>query len=36
MIPTDVHPEIQAVLRQVAEAGLPFIQERIPEAARAQ
>ena len=36
MIPTDVHPEIQAFLRQVAEAGLPSIQELTPEAAREQ
>lgn len=36
MIPTDVHPEIQAFLRQVAEAGLPSIQELTPEEARAQ
>ena len=36
MIPTDVHPEIQAFLRQVAEAGLPSIQDLTPEAARAQ
>ncbi len=36
MIPTDVHPEIQAFLRQVAEAGLPSIQELSPEAAREQ
>ena len=36
MIPTDVHPEIQAFLRQVAEAGLPSIQGLTPEAAREQ
>ena len=36
MIPTDVHPEIQAFLRQVAEAGLSSIQELTPEAAREQ
>ena len=36
MIPTDVHPEIQAYLRQVAEAGLPAIQDLTPEAAREQ
>ena len=36
MIPTDVHPEIRAFLRQVAEAGLPSIQELTPEAAREQ
>ena len=36
MIPTDVHPDIQAFLRQVAEAGLPSIPELTPEAARAQ
>ncbi len=36
MIPTDVHPEIQAFLQQVAEAGLPSIQELSPEAAREQ
>ena len=36
MIPTDVHPEIEAFLRQVAEAGLPSIQELTPEAAREQ
>ena len=36
MVPTDVHPEIQAFLRQVAEAGLPSIQELTPEAAREQ
>ena len=36
MIPTDVHPEIQAYLRQVAAAGLPSIQELAPEEARAQ
>ena len=36
MIPTDVHPEIQAFLRQVSEAGLPPIQELAPEEARAQ
>ena len=36
MIPTDVHPEIQAYLRQVAEAGLPSIQALTPGEARAQ
>ena len=36
MIPTDVHPEIQAFLRQMAEAGLPSIQDLTPEAAREQ
>ena len=36
MIPTDVHPEIRAFLRQVAEAGLPSIQDLSPEAAREQ
>lgn len=36
MIPTDVHPEIRAFLRQVAEAGLPSIQELTPQAAREQ
>ena len=36
MIPTDVHPEIQAFLRQVAEAGLPSIQDLTPAAAREQ
>ena len=36
MIPTDVHPEIQAFLRQVAAAGLPPIQALTPEEARAQ
>ena len=36
MIPTDVHPEIHAFLRQVAEAGLPPLRELTPEQARAQ
>ena len=36
MIPTDVHPEIQAFLRQVAAAGLPPIQDLTPAAAREQ
>ena len=36
MVPTDVHPEIQAFLRQVAEAELPAIQDLTPEAAREQ
>ena len=36
MIPTDVHPEIEAFLRQMAEAELPSIQELTPEAAREQ
>ena len=36
MIPTDVHPEIQAFLRQMAEAQLPSIQVLAPEAAREQ
>ena len=36
MIPTDVHPEIQDYLRQMAEVGLPSIQELTPEDARAQ
>lgn len=36
MIPSDVHPQIQAFLRQVAEAGLPPIQALDPAAARAQ
>ena len=36
MIPTDVHPEIQAFLRQMAEAQLPSIQDLTPEAAREQ
>lgn len=36
MIPNDVHPQIQAFLRQAAEAGLPPIQALDPTAARAQ
>ena len=36
MIPTDVHPQIQAYLRQVAEAGIPPIHDLSPETARAQ
>ena len=36
MIPTDVHPEIEAFLRQMAEAGLPSIQDLAPGAAREQ
>ena len=36
MIPTDVHPDIQAFLRQAAEAGLPSLQDLTPEAAREQ
>ena len=36
MIPNDVHPEIQAFLRQVAEAGIPAIQDLTPEGAREQ
>ena len=36
MIPTDVHPEIQAFLRKVTEAALPAVQGLTPEAAREQ
>ena len=36
MVPTDVHPQIRTYLQQVAEAGLPAIQELDPAAARAQ
>ena len=36
MVPTDVHPQVQAFLRQVAEAGLPAIQDLTPDGARAQ
>ncbi len=36
MIPDDVHPQIRAYLREMAEAGLPAIQDLTPEAARAQ
>ena len=34
MIPDDVHPDIEACLRQVEVAGLPSIQDLTPEAAR--
>ena len=36
MIPTDVHPQIRSLLRELAEAGLPAIQDLTPEEARAQ
>ncbi len=36
MIPSDVHPQIQAFLRQAAEAGLPPIHALDPAAARTQ
>ena len=36
MIPTDVHPQIRSVLKEMAEAGLPAIQDLTPEEARAQ